>query len=221
MPESTQKKLSRIRPPRVQITYDVEIGDAIQMKELPFVVGILADLSGKPAETLPRLKERKFVEIDRDNFDDVLAAAAPRLAVRVDNKLNGGGEEKLNVELNFRSIEDSDPVNVIKQIEPLRKMFEARQRLMDLLAIPRHTRAFRTGLTHMVINLTVVVLFAVSFGLRRGHLDDGDATIAAVVLSIIGLALLAVSGWLGGKLAYRYGVRVADEATQAEGFIRT
>ena len=134
MPESTQKKLSRIRPPRVQITYDVEIGDAIQMKELPFVVGVLADLSGKPVEALPRLKDRKFVEIDRDNFDDVLAAATPRLAVRVDNKLNGGGEEKLNVELNFRSIEDFDPVNVIKQIEPLRKMFEARQRLMDLLA---------------------------------------------------------------------------------------
>ena len=93
--------------------------------------------------------------------------------------------------------------------------------LLDLLAIPRHTRAFRTGVTHMVINLTVVVLFAVSFLLRRDHLDEGDATVSAVVLSIVGLALLGVSGWLGGKLAYRYGVRVADEATQAEGFVRT
>jgi len=133
MPESTQKKLSRIRPPRVQITYDVEIGDAIQMKELPFVAGILADLSGKPAEALPKLKDRKFVEIDRDNFNDVLASCAPRLALRVDNKL-ANDDSKLNVELNFRSIDDFDPAEVVKQIEPLRKLFDARQRLMDLLA---------------------------------------------------------------------------------------
>jgi type VI secretion system protein ImpB len=134
MPESTQKKLSRIRPPRVQITYDVEIGDAIQMKELPFVVGILADLSGKPAQALPRVKDRKFVEIDRDNFDDVLAASAPRLTLRVDSRLNGKNDEKLNVELSFRNIDDFNPVSVIKQVEPLRKLFDARQKLMDLLA---------------------------------------------------------------------------------------
>jgi type VI secretion system protein ImpB len=133
MPESTQKKLSRIRPPRVQITYDVEIGDAIQMKELPFVAGIMADLSGKPAEALPKLKDRKFVEIDRDNFNDVLASCAPRLALRVDNKL-ANDDSKLNVELNFRSIDDFDPAEVVKQVEPLRKLFDARQRLMDLLA---------------------------------------------------------------------------------------
>lgn len=133
MPESTQKKLSRIRPPRVQITYDVEIGDAIQMKELPFVVGIMADLSGKPAEALPKLKDRKFVEIDRDNFNDVLASCAPRLALRVDNKL-AKDDSKLNVELSFRDIDDFGPVEVVKQIEPLRKLFEARQRLMDLLS---------------------------------------------------------------------------------------
>ena len=96
MPESTQKKLSRIRPPRVQITYDVEIGDAIQMKELPFVAGVLADLSGKPAEALPPLKDRKFVEIDRDNFNDVLASCAPRHALRVDNRL-AKDDTKLNV----------------------------------------------------------------------------------------------------------------------------
>jgi type VI secretion system protein ImpB len=133
MPESTQKKLSRIRPPRVQITYDVEIGDAIQMKELPFVAGIMADLSGKPAEALPKLKDRKFVEIDRDNFNDVLASCAPRLALSVDNRL-AKDDTKLNVELKFRSIEDFNPAEVVKQIEPLKNLFEARQRLMDLLA---------------------------------------------------------------------------------------
>jgi type VI secretion system protein ImpB len=133
MPESTQKKLSRVRPPRVQITYDVEIGDAIQMKELPFVAGIMADLSGKPAEALPKLKDRKFVEIDRDNFNDVLASCAPRLAMRVDNRL-AKDDSSLNVELKFRSIDDFNPASVVKQIEPLNKLFEARQRLMDLLA---------------------------------------------------------------------------------------
>ena len=133
MPESTQKKLSRIRPPRVQITYDVEIGDAIQMKELPFVAGVMADLSGAPAEALPKLKDRKFVEIDRDNFNDVLASCAPRLALSVDNRL-AKDDSKLNVELKFRSIDDFNPAAVVKQIEPLNKLFEARQRLMDLLA---------------------------------------------------------------------------------------
>jgi len=132
MAESTQHKLDRIRPPRVQITYDVEIGDAIEMKELPFVAGILADLSGNPEEPLPKLKERKFVEIDRDNFNDVLAAANPRIAVRVDNRLTNDGT-KLNVELKFKHIEDFEPVNIIKQLEPLKRLFDARQRLNDLL----------------------------------------------------------------------------------------
>lgn len=132
MPESTQHKLDRIRPPRVQITYDVEIGGAIQKKELPFLVGILADLSGQPADPLPKLKDRKFVEIDRDNFNDVMASIAPRMTASVDNKLTGEG--KTNVELKFHHIDDFNPVSVIRQVEALRKLFEARQRLSDLLA---------------------------------------------------------------------------------------
>jgi len=131
MAESTQHKLSRVRPPRVQISYDVEIGDAIEKKELPLVVGVLADLSGRPAEPLPALKQRKFVEIDRDNFNDVLAAAAPRLAFQVDSRL--AEDSKMNVELKFGHIEDFDPVNVLNQVEPLRRLFEARQRLADLI----------------------------------------------------------------------------------------
>ena len=136
MSDSIQHKISRVRPPRVQITYDVEIGNAIQMKELPFVMGIISDLSGKPSEPLPKMKERKFVEIDRDNFNDILASIKPRLAFQVDNKMakedsKDGG--RMNVELNFRSLEDFEPVQVVKQIEPLRKLYEARQRLSDLL----------------------------------------------------------------------------------------
>ena len=89
---------------------------------------------------------------------------------------------------------------------------------MDLLVIPRGTPAFRTGMTHMTLNLITVVLFGISFGLRRDELETAPSSVAAVVVSAVALGLLAVSGWLGGRLAYRFGVRVVDEATQAEGF---
>ncbi|MBM3791006.1 MAG: type VI secretion system contractile sheath small subunit [Acidobacteria bacterium] len=130
--ESTQHKLDRVRAPRVHITYDVEVGGAIQLKELPFVVGVLGDFTGQPAEPLPRLKERKFVTIDRDNFNQVLAGMKPRIAYRVDNKLTDDGT-KMGVELNFRSLEDFEPEQVVRQIEPLRKLLEARQKLSDLV----------------------------------------------------------------------------------------
>ena len=129
--ESTQKKLSRVRPPRVQITYDVEIGDAIETKELPFVLGVLGDYSGNPKEPLPKLKDRKFVEIDRDNFDDVMKGVAPRLQVQVDNELKKDGT-RLGVELNFNKMEDFEPANIVKQVKPLKKLLEARTRLSDL-----------------------------------------------------------------------------------------
>ncbi len=133
MPENTQHRLDRVRPPRVQITYDVETGGAIEKKELPLVVGILADLSGKPAEALPPLKKRKFVDIDCDSFDGVLAGIGPRLAFRVPNRLTDE-DTQLSVELKFSKMEDFDPVAVLRQVEPLRKLFEARQRLSDLIA---------------------------------------------------------------------------------------
>lgn len=132
MSESTQKKLGRVRPPRVQITYDVEIGDAIEMKELPFLVGVMADLSGQPEQPLPKMKERKFVEIDRDNFNDVMAGAGPRLAFQVNNTLQNDGS-KMNTLLTFKEIDDFEPVAVLKQIKPLAKLYEARQKLSDLL----------------------------------------------------------------------------------------
>jgi type VI secretion system protein ImpB len=130
--ESTQKKLSRVRPPRVQITYDVEVGDAIENKELPFVLGVLGDYTGHSKEPLPKLKERKFVQIDRDNFDDVLKGMAPRLAMRVDNKLAADADSQLSVELNFSKLEDFEPQNVVQQVDPLRQLLEARTRLSDL-----------------------------------------------------------------------------------------
>lgn len=129
--ESTQHKLDRVRAPRVQLTYDVEVGDAIEKKELPFVAGVIGDFSGQPAEPLAKLKERKFVNVDKDNFDDVLKGMKPRVQMQVDNRLKGDGS-KVGVELNFRSMEDFSPENVANQVEPLRKLLEARRKLADL-----------------------------------------------------------------------------------------
>jgi type VI secretion system protein ImpB len=130
--DSLQHTLDRVRSPRVHITYDVEIGDAIEMKEIPFVVGVLGDYSGKPDEPLPKLKDRKFVEIDRDNFNSVLEGMKPRLAFKVDNKLTDD-DTKMAVELRFKSIDDFHPERVADQITPVRKLVEARQKLSDLL----------------------------------------------------------------------------------------
>ncbi|MGY0557408.1 type VI secretion system contractile sheath small subunit [Lysobacter sp. A421] len=129
--ESTQKRLEKIRPPRVQLTYDVEKGDAIEQKEIPFVVGVLGDFSGQPSQPLPRLKDRKFVNVDLDNFDEVMEAMAPRASFRVPNKLGEDGGE-FAVALEFNSIDDFRPESVVAQVEPLRKLLEARSKLADL-----------------------------------------------------------------------------------------
>ena len=131
--ESTQHKLDRVRPPRVQITYDVEIGDAIELKELPFVLGVLGDFTGQPTEPLARLKDRKFVEVNPDNFDQVLESMRPHLAFSVENKLsedpNAGN---LKIDLNFKNMDDFAPENVARQVEPLRQLLELRSRMQDL-----------------------------------------------------------------------------------------
>jgi type VI secretion system protein ImpB len=133
MSDSIQHKLDRIRPPRVQITYDVEIGDAIEQKEIPFVAGVLSDLSGKPEKPLGPLKERKYVEVDRDNFDSVLEGMNPRLSYRVDNKIEDD-DTSVGVELKFTSLEDFHPEKVAEQVEPIRKLVEARKKLYNLMA---------------------------------------------------------------------------------------
>jgi len=118
----------------VHLTYDVQIGDAFQKKELPFVLGVLSDLSGKPDPDQPavKLKDRSFVDIDRDNFNKVLAAMKPRLAFQVENKLQDDGS-KMNVELKFENLADFEPEQVVRKIEPLRKLLEARERLSSLV----------------------------------------------------------------------------------------
>lgn len=134
MPESTQHKLDRVRRPRVQITYDVETGGAMKQVELPFVVGVLADLSGQPKDPLKPLRERQFTPIDRDNFNEVLARSAPRLALKVANKLTGDEESKLAVELNFKSLADFEPARVAAQVPALNELLQMRGKLTELLA---------------------------------------------------------------------------------------
>ena len=131
--ESTQHKLDRVRAPRVQITYDVEVGDAIETKELPFVMGVLGDFTGQPEKPLAALKDRKFVEINPDNFDTVLKNMNPHLAYSVENKLSDDPNAgQIKVDLKFEALEDFNPENVAKQVGPLKELLDLRTRLSDL-----------------------------------------------------------------------------------------
>ncbi len=130
--ESIHGKLARVRPPRVHITYKVETEGAELERELPFVVGVLGDFSGNPTEPLKPLADRKFVTIDRDNINDVLAKMTPGLNLKVENTLRGDGSE-MAVQLKFRSLDDFEPGNIVQQVEPLRKLLETRNRLRDIL----------------------------------------------------------------------------------------
>lgn len=131
--QSAQHKLDRVRPPRVQITYDVEVGGAIEIKELPFVVGVLGDFTGNPEQPLPKLKDRKFVEVNPDNFDTVLEGMKPHLSFAVENKLSDDADAaNLKIDLKFRKMDDFEPGNVAKQVKPLKELLDLRTRLSDL-----------------------------------------------------------------------------------------
>ena len=131
--ESVHGKLDRVRKPRVHITYEVETEGAAVVKELPFVVGVLGDFSGQPTEPLKPLKDRKFIQIDRDNFNDVMAGMNPGLKMRVDNTLSEEGGE-MAVDLKFNSIEDFEPARVAQQVPALRALLETRAKLRDLMS---------------------------------------------------------------------------------------
>ncbi len=131
--QSAQHQLDRVRPPRVQITYDVQVGDAIQLKELPFVVGVLGDFTGKPEAPLPKLKDRKFIEVNPDNFDTVLEGMKPHLSFAVENKLSDEPDApQLKIDLKFRKLDDFEPANVAKQVKPLKELLDLRTRLSNL-----------------------------------------------------------------------------------------
>lgn len=131
--ESIHDKLKKVRKPRVHITYEVETEGAVEVKELPFVVGVMGDFSGDPTEPLAPLRDRKFIQIDRDNFDQVLRRLTPGLKLRVENTMKGDGSE-MPVELKFQSIEDFEPGRVVEQVEPLRNLLATRNKLRDLMS---------------------------------------------------------------------------------------
>lgn len=162
--ESLQHKLDRVRRPRVQITYDVETNGAMVKTELPFVVGVMADLSGQPAQPLPGMKDRKFVNIDRDNFNDVMARSAPRLAYRADNKLTGEGS--LNVELSFKSIEDFEPANVARQVPAMKELLDMRHKLTQLLSKMEGNDKLEAMLTDILGNTEKAMALAKELGVE-------------------------------------------------------
>jgi type VI secretion system protein ImpB len=130
---SVHDKLNRVRKPRVHITYDVETGGAAIERELPFIVGVMGDFAGDPSEPLKPLAERKFTQIDRDNFNDVMARVAPGLNLKVENTLAGDGSE-MAVNLKFRSMDDFDPARVAEQVPALKALMDTRAKLRDLMS---------------------------------------------------------------------------------------
>src|SRR4051812_18410371 len=165
MAESMQHKLDRVRRPRVQITYDVEDGGAMKKVELPYVVGVLADLSADNASNLPAIKERKFDEIDRDNFNDRLAAAAPEINLRVDNKLAGDGSQ-LPVKLSFESMDDFEPGNVARKVEPLKRLLEERERLNEVLGKMESSQKLEDLLSQVLANTEKIQDLAKQMGIE-------------------------------------------------------
>src|SRR5438128_1859307 len=172
MAESLQHKLDRVRRPRVQITYDVETGGAMRSIELPFVVGVLADLSGNPKEALRPLKERKAIQIDRDNFNEVMGKQSPRVALKVQNKLTVE-DTKLAVELNFKTIEDFEPAQVAQQVGPLRELLDMRRRLTQLLSKMEGNDKLESLLSDVLNNTEKAMSLAKEMGIEPGK--EGEA----------------------------------------------
>jgi type VI secretion system protein ImpB len=171
--ESIHKKLEKVRPPRVHVAYDVEIGDAIESKELPFVMGVLADLSGQPTEPLARLKDRRFVEITPDNFDSVLESMKPHVSYSVENKLSEDSQVgQLKVDLNFKSLDDFEPEQVARQVKPLRELLELRTKLADLRGSLQGNEKLDDVLLEAVSNTEKMSKLREELGLKKGESNE-------------------------------------------------
>ena len=171
--QSIHKKLEKVRPPRVHVAYDVEIGDAIESKELPFVMGVLADLSGQPTEPLARLKDRRFVEITPDNFDSVLESMKPHVSYSVENKLSEDSQAgQLKVDLNFKSLDDFEPEQVARQVKPLRELLELRTKLADLRGSLQGNEKLDDVLLDAVSNTEKLAKLRAELGLKKGESNE-------------------------------------------------
>lgn len=167
MGSSIHDKLNRVRKPRVHITYEVETEGAQVTKELPFVVGVLGDFSGNPTEPLKPLKDRKFVQIDRDNFNDVMARMTPGVKLKVENTLKGDGSE-MALDLKFKSMADFEPGNVVKQVDPLKKLLETRDKLRDLLTKVDRSEELETVLEKVLQDNSELKKLSSEMGIGEG-----------------------------------------------------
>ncbi len=172
--DSRQHTLDRVRRPRVQITYDVETNGAMRKVELPFVIGVLADLSGMPKEALKPIKDRKFVPIDRDNFNKVLAKMEPRLALRVQNRLTDENT-KLGAELNFKSMDDFEPARVAEQVPALKELLDMRFRLTQLLSKMEGNEKLERLLEQVLTNSDQKQALAQKLGFAAGETPKPEA----------------------------------------------
>ena len=166
MAESVQQKLKRVRAPRVHITYDVETEGAQVRKELPFVVGVIGDFSGKPYEPLKPLRDRKFIQIDRDNFDDVMQRMTPGAEFKVENTL-AGDETLMPVSLKFKSIDDFEPGAIVEQVEPLRKLLAVRNKLRDLMSKVDRSEELESLLEEVLQNTDKLASLANELGAEK------------------------------------------------------
>ncbi len=174
--QSAQHKLDRVRPPRVQITYDVEVGGAIEVKELPFVAGVLGDFTGHPEQPLPRLKDRKFVEVNPDNFDSVLEGMKPHLSFAVENKLSEDpNAPQLKVDLKFRKLEDFEPANVAKQVKPLKELMDLRTHLADLRGSLQGNDKLEEALLDAVSNTEKLEKLKGEIGSKKNENGEGGS----------------------------------------------
>ena len=166
MSSSVHDKLNRVRKPRVHITYEVETEGAQIQRELPFVVGVLGDFSGDPTQPLKPLSDRKFVQIDRDNFNDVMARIGPGLNLKVENTLAGDGSE-MAVALQFKSIEDFEPGRVVEQVPALKALMETRNKLRDLLSKVDRSEDLENVLEKVLQNQTELDAISTQLGLGK------------------------------------------------------
>jgi type VI secretion system protein ImpB len=169
---SIHDKLARVRAPRVHITYQVETEGAAVEKELPFVMGVLGDFSGNPTQPLKPLKDRKFIQIDRDNFNDVMGRMTPGLNLKVPNTLKGDGSE-MGVQLKFNSIEDFEPGRIVKQVEPLNKLLETRDKLRDLLSKVDRSEDLENILEKVLKNSEELKKLQADLGKTEGAKEEG------------------------------------------------
>lgn len=171
MSDSIHDKLKRVRKPRVHITYDVETNGAVVEKEIPFVMGVMGDYSGDNTETKKPLKDRKFSQIDRDNFNDVMSNIAPKVDMKVDNTLEADGGE-MSVSLDFRTMEDFEPHKVVEQVEPLKKLLETRNKLRDLLTKADRSEELESVLEDVLSSTEALASLSGELGLDKD--DEGD-----------------------------------------------